>query len=71
LVKSYFTNKEAKVLVNSVVGFSNSFGIKTVAECIETKEQAQELKNVGVTHGQGYYFYKPMPLSDLLKLNTW
>jgi len=67
LVRSYFSNKEAKVLVNSVVAFTNSFGIKTVAECVETKEQAEELKKIGVSHGQGYYFYKPLPLEELVK----
>jgi len=33
-----------------------------VAEAIETEETATYLKNMGVTHGQGYYFARPVPL---------
>ena len=38
--------------------------LKTVAEGVETKEQADFLLSKGCPAMQGYYFYKPMPVSD-------
>ncbi|NPB05292.1 MAG: EAL domain-containing protein [Aquificae bacterium] len=68
LVRSYFENNEAKAIVNSVVGFTKELGLETIAECVETEEQAKTLKEVGVTHAQGWYFYKPMPVWELEKV---
>ncbi len=68
LVRSYFENKEAKAIINSVVGFSRQLNLETIAECVETEEQAKTLKEIGVSHAQGWYFYKPMPIDELLKL---
>ena len=67
LVRSYFENPQARALVTSVVGFTKMLGLATIAECVETKEQAETLRDIGVTHGQGWYFYKPMPVDRLLQ----
>ena len=37
-------------------------GIRTVAEGVETEEQAFNLKQIGCDMAQGYYYAKPMPL---------
>ena len=68
LIKSYFENKEAQAIINSVVGFTKMLGLETVAECVETEKQAEALREIGVTHGQGWYFYKPMPIDELPKV---
>jgi len=39
----------------------------TVAEYVETKEDVEELRKIGITYGQGYYLGKPRPLSEWLK----
>ncbi|NPB07041.1 MAG: EAL domain-containing protein [Aquificae bacterium] len=67
LVKQYFESEQARALINSVVGFARTFGIETIAECVEDAQQAETLKKVGVTSAQGWYFFKPAPLSELLK----
>lgn len=38
----------------------------TVAEYVETKEDVDELRKIGITYGQGYYLGKPRPLSEWL-----
>ena len=39
-----------------------------IAECVETKEQADFLKENGCMYAQGYYYYKPMPIEEFAKL---
>ena len=43
-------------LVRSLVDFGHGAGASVVAEGIETKEDALALRDVGVDHGQGWYF---------------
>jgi EAL domain-containing protein (putative c-di-GMP-specific phosphodiesterase class I) len=43
-------------------------GLTTVAECVENKKQVEALKKAGIIHAQGFYFYKPMPLNQLLEI---
>jgi len=67
LVKRYFENEQARALINSVVGFTKMFRIETIAECVEEEEQATTLKEIGVSSAQGWYFYKPQPIEELLE----
>lgn len=39
---------------------------ETVAEYVETQEEVNELRKIGITYGQGYYLGKPSSLSDWL-----
>ena len=45
---------------------SRSLGIETVAEGIETSEQADRMQRLGCAYGQGYAFARPMDVADLL-----
>ncbi len=45
---------------------SRSLGIETVAEGIETSEQAERMRRLGCAFGQGYAFARPMDEADLL-----
>ena len=40
---------------------------KTVAEFVETEEDVALLREVGIDYGQGYYFSKPVPLTELIR----
>ena len=42
-------------------------GLKIVAEGVETKEQLDAMKELGVDYIQGYYFSKPLPRKEFLK----
>ena len=46
----------------------NELGIDMIAEGVETKEQADFLKENGCMYAQGYYYYKPMPIEEFAKL---
>jgi diguanylate cyclase (GGDEF)-like protein len=48
-------------IVHRVVELCRDLGIKSIAEGIETDEQAHVLRDLGCTHGQGYLFGFPEP----------
>jgi predicted signal transduction protein with EAL and GGDEF domain len=48
------------------LALSESLGIQTVAEGIETDEQGQRMRSFGCTYGQGYLFARPMPESEII-----
>ena len=43
------------------------FGLKLVAEGIESEEQAAMLRLLGCHEGQGYLFGRAMPFNELLQ----
>ena len=47
-------------MVRAIVTMATAFGLKTIAEGIETKDQVRALLEIGCEHGQGYYFSAPM-----------
>jgi diguanylate cyclase (GGDEF)-like protein len=44
-----------------IVSLSNHMGMRVVAEGIETPEQADFLRQLGCTYGQGFLFSQPLP----------
>ncbi len=50
-----------KAIVVSVIGLGKAFGLRVVAEGVETKRQANALKRLGCTIAQGYGMGRPMP----------
>jgi EAL domain-containing protein (putative c-di-GMP-specific phosphodiesterase class I)/GGDEF domain-containing protein len=52
-------NKENLIFVRSLVDFGKSYGLKTIAECVENGEVAKKLIDLGVDYMQGYYFGAP------------
>ncbi len=56
----------AASLVKAIIAMAQSLNKQLVAEGIETKEQATLLKEYGCNQGQGYYYSKPLPMSEFL-----
>jgi EAL domain-containing protein (putative c-di-GMP-specific phosphodiesterase class I) len=52
-------------IVQTIVELCGKLGFKTIAEGVETKEQADFLREVGVTGLQGFYFSKPVTADQL------
>lgn len=50
---------ENRVFIQTLVGLTKSFGLTTVAECVEDADQAEILRNEGVHLLQGWHFGKP------------
>jgi EAL domain-containing protein (putative c-di-GMP-specific phosphodiesterase class I) len=62
---------EAKptTMVKAIVALTKTLGIKTIAEGVETEQQAGILKEIGCDMAQGYLFGRPAPL-NLSTLST-
>jgi EAL domain-containing protein (putative c-di-GMP-specific phosphodiesterase class I) len=53
-----------RAFLRAMVGLCRDLGVATVAEMIETEEQAALIRELGVTFGQGYLFGRPSPEAD-------
>jgi diguanylate cyclase (GGDEF)-like protein/PAS domain S-box-containing protein len=57
-----------KVLVESMIWFSDKLGMSVVAEGVETQGELKWLKEKGCQYAQGYYFSKPIQKSEFKNL---
>ncbi len=57
-------------IVDTVITMAKAMKLKVVAEGVETAIQADYLRAKSCDLIQGYYFYKPLSLSDWLALNN-
>jgi len=64
-INSIHTDVRSQALVRSMVAVAHELNLKIVAECVETKEQADFLREIGVDYAQGYLYAKPMRLAEL------
>src|SRR5699024_8505021 len=51
--------------ISGVNGMANAFGMRVIAEGMETIEQGEMLLRLGCEHGQGYGIARPMPAQDI------
>jgi EAL domain-containing protein (putative c-di-GMP-specific phosphodiesterase class I) len=47
-------------IVTTIIAMARSLKLDTIAEGVETAEQAQELKALGCRQAQGYHFGRPV-----------
>jgi EAL domain-containing protein (putative c-di-GMP-specific phosphodiesterase class I) len=63
-VQAATRGRKEREIVTSMIALARSVGAQTIAEMIETKEQAHLMQELGCTHGQGWLFGKPGPLPE-------
>ena len=61
-------DEQTAVFYRSIVMVMQNMGYRIVAEGAETKEEVDLLQTWGVDMIQGYYFSRPLPENELLKL---
>ncbi|WP_082772477.1 bifunctional diguanylate cyclase/phosphodiesterase [Actinoplanes sp. TFC3] len=59
---------QARSVCEAVVHLGRAFKMTVVAEGIETAAQAAALIDMGCAAGQGFYFYRPLPLPEATSL---
>jgi len=61
-------DKASVTLVSSVIGLASAFGLKVVAEGVETEAQLAALRDMGCEQSQGYLHSRPVPVEQFEKL---
>ena len=51
--------RENRVILRHLLGLTRGFGLSTIAECVETAEEAALLREEGVGYLQGYHLGRP------------
>lgn len=59
--------EEGRILIESLAAMVKKMGKKIVAEGIETKEQLDQMEQLGIDYIQGYYFSRPLPEEEFLE----
>ncbi|MBR6851656.1 MAG: EAL domain-containing protein, partial [Lachnospiraceae bacterium] len=54
-------------MISIVIDIADYLGVPAIAEGVETEEQYLELKKLGCSIIQGYYFSNPVPAEDFEK----
>ena len=68
LVRGLCTNVDDANIVSAVIHMGKSFGLRVIAEGVETREQFLALKFQHCAEGQGYYFQQPVAANEFVKL---
>ena len=66
LINDIVNDDNALAIVKAVIVMGNSLELRLVAEGIETKQQADILKDLNCGGFQGFYFARPAPIHNLL-----
>ena len=57
---------ETVAVLGSIVQLAKTLNLSIVAEGVETCEQVEKIRSLGIALGQGYFFSKPVPFGELL-----
>ena len=60
--------EKGRIILSNMIRMVESLGMDLIAEGVETVEQADYLLSQGCTQMQGFYFYRPMPIEEFIKL---
>jgi diguanylate cyclase (GGDEF)-like protein len=72
-IKDIGEKADSSAIVKAVAGLAAALGMTTTAEGVETADQLEQIRALGCTEVQGYFFGKPRPareLPDLFQKNA-
>lgn len=67
LISNVDTDKNSRLMVETIVKLARQLDIETVAEFVSTEEIYNTVKELGVDWAQGYWLGKPVSLDEMLK----
>ena len=63
-----YADEKGSSIIQCVLSLASMLKLPVVAEGVETEEQYLYLKNSGCDVIQGYYFSKPIPTEEFIKM---
>jgi diguanylate cyclase (GGDEF)-like protein/PAS domain S-box-containing protein len=67
-IRDVTVDESDRAIVVSIVNIAKAFGLRVVAEGIETDEQAAFVRDLGCDDGQGFRLGRPQPPEDFARL---
>jgi EAL domain-containing protein (putative c-di-GMP-specific phosphodiesterase class I) len=67
MTKSYFDKLKGKLVMETATRMILDMGLKIVSEGVETEEQLEAMKQLGVQYIQGFYFSRPLPQGEFVQ----
>ncbi len=64
-IDACFTDNKSVVLIKNMIHLASELGLKTIAEGVETRAQAEFLAKMGCLNIQGYLYSKPVPFESV------
>jgi PAS domain S-box-containing protein len=64
-VRDLIHSERDQHVVKAIVSLATGFGQQTIAEGVENEDTLTLLRQLGVTHAQGYYIGRPRPIAEL------
>ena len=68
MTQAYFESEKRRAVMGSVIDMIKAAGLEIVAEGVEEKNQLDELTRIDIDFIQGYYFSKPVPAQEFIRL---
>lgn len=59
-------HQQTRTIIRSILDMAKVLQLETVAECVESEEQAECLRELGCCVYQGYYYSKPLSLEEFI-----
>jgi diguanylate cyclase (GGDEF)-like protein len=69
-VQAGASDAKSVAVTSAIVALSESLKIVTVAEGIENAEQAERMRRLGCTFGQGYFYSRPLRSTDVTRATS-
>ncbi|MCR4909009.1 MAG: EAL domain-containing protein [Lachnospiraceae bacterium] len=67
-IDKIMATKRGRIIVENSVSMSRQLGMTVVAEGVETREQAEFLKSINCDIAQGYYYSKPVTVTEFERM---
>ncbi len=64
-IDSVAESEKDQAIVRTIINLSQNLGLKVIAEGVESQNQLEFLKQEACDEVQGYYYYKPMPATEI------
>jgi diguanylate cyclase (GGDEF)-like protein len=68
LIARIGSDDQADALLNAIISLAHSSGLRTVAENVENRLQAERLAELGCDLAQGFHFHRPLDADELVAL---
>lgn len=66
LISNIGKDKNARLMVETIVELAHKLNVETIAEFVSTEEILVVVKEIGIDYAQGFHIGKPEPIEDLM-----